>query len=465
MTAAGVSIVAIALLIAVATCIATRRQLGRQTQAADVIVALNGVLQTHVDELQARSRDFELLGEMSELLQVSTGLGEACDVLTAFGMALFPDYTGAVLISRNTQTAVESIASWGVDPVTELATADCWALRRGRTHIGSEGGVRCLHAQNLGRTTICLPMPALGEGHGLVVLTAPGPLPGEAVERFARDFSNQIALAVGNLRMQEALRTRAVRDALTGLYNRGYLDEALGRELARAARMQRQVGVILVDIDHFKRFNDTHGHDGGDALLQQFARLAQSLVREEDLVCRYGGEEFLVILPDVDFDTLHARAESLLEATRGLRVHLDGDELDTVTISAGLALSSDRLATAARVITAADRAQIRRTRPRRRPSSPHRRRRRRVKLRRLSCPHSNRCLIPPQSGAAESACASTESSPPASAATTASSSISACTARASATAGCCSADRASGSVSTGARANSPATRKCCRHGS
>lgn len=342
--------------VAVATYAVMRRQLKRHTHSADVIVALNGVLQTQIDEMQLRSRDFELLGEMSELLQVSTSIAEACDVLTAFGMALFHDCTGAVLITRSTAGVVESIAGWGGNPPTDFPSTDCWALRRGQPHVGSAAAIRCLHAQGTAGATICVPMLALGEGLGVVTITSPRPVLGEEAERFAKTFADQIALALANLRMQETLRTRAVRDALTGLYNRRYLDEALGRELVRASRRQRQVGVILADIDHFKQFNDTYGHSGGDTLLQQFARLMQSLVREEDLVCRYGGEEFLIILPDVDVELLRSRAESLLEATRLLRVHVEGEELGRITVSAGLALSSDRSATAASVITAADRA-------------------------------------------------------------------------------------------------------------
>lgn len=351
----AISISTLVVIGAAAACLTMRRRLQRQIHSADVIVALNGVLQTQVDELQLRARDFELLGEMSELLQVSTTVNEACDVLSAFGMALFHDFTGAVLITKSAPGIVESIAAWGEAPVTDFATTDCWALRRGQPHIGSASAIRCLHAATTG-VTLCVPMLALGDGLGVVTISSSQPVIGGDAQRFAKSFADQIALAVANLRMQETLRTRAVRDALTGLYNRRYLDEALGREIVRAMRRQRQVGVLLVDVDHFKRFNDTHGHGGGDALLQQFARLMQAHATEEDLVCRYGGEEFLVILPDVDVDALRTRAESLLEAARLLRVHLDGEELGGITISVGIALSNERLSAPASLINAADRA-------------------------------------------------------------------------------------------------------------
>jgi diguanylate cyclase (GGDEF)-like protein len=341
-----------------ATVAGMRRRIARQTHAADVIVALNAMLQTEIDELQQRAQDVEMLGEMSELLQISTTFGEACEVLPAFGARLFPGLTGAVFTSGATPGLMTAIASWrGGLTVSEFPITECWALRRVQVHSGSAAGVRCPHAETLTGATVCVPMLALGEAIGVVTFNAPDASSiAPMVEQFARTFAEQIAFAFANLRLQETLRMRAVRDGLTGLYNRRYLDEVLSRELLRAARCRHQVGVLMVDVDHFKRFNDTHGHAGGDALLQQFARLMQSVVREEDIVCRYGGEEFVVVLPDADTSLLHATAEAVLEAARQLRVHLDGDELRAITASAGIALSNEHGTSAAGIIAAADRA-------------------------------------------------------------------------------------------------------------
>lgn len=351
----GAAVGLIALLVAVA---AMRRQIKRQTRSADVIVALNSLLQTQIDELQQRSQDIEMLSEMSELLQISTTIGEACDVLPAFGARLFPYTRGSVFITRGTPGVVESIASWGGKaPVGDFSTTECWALRRAQVHTGSAAGIRCPHSEGLIGATLCVPMLALGEALGVVTLNvSDAPVFPSNVEQFAKTFADQIAFAIANLRLQETLRTRAVRDALTGLYNRRYMEEALARELLRASRNHGQVGVMMIDVDYFKRFNDTHGHAGGDALLQQFARLMQNVVREEDVVCRYGGEEFFVVLPDANADVLRSTAESLLEAARHLHVHLDGEPLGAITVSAGIALSNERDTTVASLISAADRA-------------------------------------------------------------------------------------------------------------
>lgn len=340
-----------------ATVVVMRRQLKRQTHAADVIVALNAMLQSQVDELQQRSQDIEMLSEMSELLQISTAVDEACAVLPAFGTRLFPGISGSVYIAHNTAGVVESIAHWGGEPaVLDFVMTDCWALRRAQAHAVAAGGIRCPHTHSMIGATLCVPMLALGEAIGVVTLNVSDSASiAPNVEQFAKTFADQIAFAFANLRLQETLRTRAVRDALTGLYNRRFMEESIARELLRASRQQRQVGLVMIDLDHFKRFNDAYGHTGGDALLQQFARLLQSLARPEDVVCRYGGEEFVVVLPDADHDLLRMRAGSVVEAARQLRVHLDGEELGPVTVSAGYA-SSGNGTTVAALIATADRA-------------------------------------------------------------------------------------------------------------
>ena len=335
-----------------------RRQIRRQTHAADVIVALNTMLQTQVDELQQRAHDIAMLSEMSELLQTSTAIREAYDVLPAFGARLFPNMSGAVHVMPSVPGRAETVARWGSFRSTpDFATSDCWAFRRAHMHTGTAAGVRCPHAENEIGATLCIPMLALCEAIGVVTLNvSDAPSFPAHVEQFAKSFADQIAFALANLRLQETLRTRATRDALTGLFNRRFLEETLGDELMRAARSGRQVGVVMVDVDHFKRFNDTYGHLGGDALLQQFGRHMQSLLGNGEVLCRFGGEEFVAVLPDTNADVLRLRAEALVEGARRLHVKLDGQELAPVTVSAGIAISRERGTTTAALLAAADRA-------------------------------------------------------------------------------------------------------------
>ena len=138
------------------------------------------------------------------------------------------------------------------------------------------------------------------------------------------------------LKISEAeMREKSVRDALTGLYNRRYLEETLTREVKRAARNEYSLGIIMIDIDHFKLINDTLGHAAGDAFLKEFGKLLKDQVRQYDIACRYGGEEFVLMMPEVSMDLTRERAESLREKTRQLEVKYKDRILDPVTIISG----------------------------------------------------------------------------------------------------------------------------------
>jgi diguanylate cyclase (GGDEF)-like protein len=155
------------------------------------------------------------------------------------------------------------------------------------------------------------------------------------------------------------LRDLSVRDPLTGLFNRRYLEETLERELNRAARKQLPLGIIMVDIDHFKQFNDAHGHSAGDALLQQVGRMLREHIRGADIACRYGGEEFTLILPDASRDVIRQRAEHMREDARQLHVRREGQALEAVTLSLGIAVFPEHGSTGAAVLGAADAALYR----------------------------------------------------------------------------------------------------------
>ena len=162
-----------------------------------------------------------------------------------------------------------------------------------------------------------------------------------------------------NLRLQKALRVQAVRDPLTRLFNRRYLEETFERELRRAERRRGPLGVIMLDLDHFKVFNDTFGHAAGDALLRALGQFLVSRSRREDVACRYGGEEFVLIFPDAPLETTTRRAEQLREEARSLQVQYHGHSLGTVTISVGVAGFPEHGATTATLLRAADEALYR----------------------------------------------------------------------------------------------------------
>jgi diguanylate cyclase (GGDEF)-like protein len=311
-----------------------------------------------VDRSRAENVRLRLLVELSERLLLSPSIEDAATILPSFGSRLFPRLEGAVYVSRASTESVKLAATWGnrCEEDVILAT-DCNALLLGTTHVA--GDTLCEHSSlTPDAATICVPMLDAGESFGLLILRASGgaPLP-PGITRLARLFAHQVALALSNLRLQETLRSAAVRDSLTGLFNRRCIAESLTVELLGRGDPNARVGVILIDVDHFKRFNDTWGHGGGDALLKQLARLMQDMFGgEDDVVCRYGGEEFLIVLANVSAEALRTRAARLLERVRELQVACDGHLVTGITASAGIAISPHHSNNIEGLIAAADRA-------------------------------------------------------------------------------------------------------------
>ncbi|HQO28926.1 MAG TPA: GGDEF domain-containing protein, partial [Accumulibacter sp.] len=159
----------------------------------------------------------------------------------------------------------------------------------------------------------------------------------DARRQLVQMTSENIGLAIVNLRLRESLRSQSLRDPLTGLYNRRHMEDFMARECRRAQRQRRPVSFMMADVDHFKRFNDKHGHQAGDALLAGLANTLQQRLRGDDIACRYGGEEFIVILPGASLENVVQRAEGLRRLVADdLRIIYDGDELPGVTLSIGV---------------------------------------------------------------------------------------------------------------------------------
>ncbi|MDQ3006786.1 MAG: diguanylate cyclase, partial [Chloroflexota bacterium] len=177
--------------------------------------------------------------------------------------------------------------------------------------------------------------------------------------QFGRLFANLAALVLNSAQLREALREQSIRDPLTGLYNRRYMEEALKQHLKRVTRQLHPLGVIMLDIDHFKNFNDTHGHAAGDALLRELGRFLQSHIRGEDVACRYGGEEFLLIMPDASLEAAYQRAEHLRVEAKGLRAQDNGQSLKGITLSLGVAVYPEHGRNIDSVLRAADAALYR----------------------------------------------------------------------------------------------------------
>ncbi|HCS24187.1 MAG TPA: diguanylate cyclase, partial [Alphaproteobacteria bacterium] len=298
-----------------------------------------------LSEMQTLSDENRNISHMAEYLQSCQTPDEAYKILEDLMPALFPASSGRISTFNNSRNLIESTLTWGGNAdrnAGEFMPQECWALRRGQPHIYRRGGTEpiCTHISESSASSLCLPMQAHGETIGLLHMASDdetAPLHAERPQRLAKRISEQASLAISNLKLQNKLLVQSTHDPLTRLFNRRYLETTLEREISRAKRSGQPLCVMVLDIDHFKKFNDTRGHDAGDALLVHFAKLLQAKTRKEDIVCRYGGEEFVVVLPGASPDIGLMLAEKLCAATREMDVMFNGVSLGMITVSIGIA--------------------------------------------------------------------------------------------------------------------------------
>ncbi|CAN5227698.1 hypothetical protein BH10PSE12_BH10PSE12_22040 [soil metagenome] len=259
------------------------------------------------------------LFQMTDMLQSALDYADANAVLRATAEGLLAGFGGALYIFNNSRDRLDLSTCWhwpeGEQPPETVSPSQCWALKRGKTHMNGmeRGALRCEH-QGLAATVLEIPMMARGEVYGLLNVVATG----EHAESRLNDIgpmaeavADAMSLALSNIALREKLRTQALRDPLTGLYNRRYMEDVLERYVNLAARAGGAVSLIMIDLDNFKRLNDEHGHAMGDAVLRSVAVAIIGALRHTDIACRYGGEELVVVLPECQLAEAMAKAETL----------------------------------------------------------------------------------------------------------------------------------------------------------
>ena len=304
-----------------------------------------------IDELERMNHDIMQLTDLGNLLQSCNDPEEALAVIGHVAAALFGGLSGAVYLMQPSLNALEKKAQWGEPSSSDIVWPDdCWALRRGRSHVAHGlGTLACKHVADGHGSRVCVPMTAHGDTIGMLFVRGHQPgHPGADRDLTDTDIqlcqivAEQVGLSIANLNLRASLLSQAHRDPLTGLFNRRYAQEWMRQEAARASWTGDSLGVLMADIDSFKALNDEFGHDAGDHVLVVMADAMRRSMRSEDIVCRYGGEEFLVLLPGADRTTIAARAETLRTACHLTRVNYAGHALPAVTLSVGAAaLPSD----------------------------------------------------------------------------------------------------------------------------
>lgn len=360
---------------------AERRAHDRELSAA------NARLTASLHAAETRAGEIALLTELSGVLQSCRGLDEVFRSVQTYAVRLFPGEAGALYVLNTARDQVVRGSRWGAPVMDAAAFApdDCWALRRGRVFPSSDAarGLLCEHVAGRGASHgidadasadaapagagraadgapayVCQPLFAQNTLLGLLYReTAPGT--GDSAAQLATMLAEQVSLAIANIELREQLRGQALRDPLTGLGNRRFLESALALEAATAARGGRRLALALLDLDHFKRINDAHSHEAGDAVLRAMGEVLRERTRVTDIVGRYGGEEFLVLLPDTGLDGAIAVANHLLAAVRRLKVLWPGGVLDGITASIGIAVFPQHVERTEDLVAAADAALYR----------------------------------------------------------------------------------------------------------
>lgn len=270
-------------------------------------------------EAEDSRQQIEQLFAMTDMLQSAQNHEDVGAILEATAVHLLPQFRGGLYIFNNSNDRLDLVRHWpqgpDCDPSPALVPGNCWALKRGKAHINDPvKGTLCCEHNNGVFSTLEVPMVARGKVHGLLMLAIAsddGTVRLQAVRRIARALADSVSLALANIGLQEKLRTQSLRDPLTGLYNRRYMEDALDRYISLAERDGSPLAVVMVDLDHFKKLNDTQGHAKGDAVLREVAAQMVGSLRPADVVARYGGEELVVILPNCGLEDARLKAEML----------------------------------------------------------------------------------------------------------------------------------------------------------
>ena len=327
----------------------------------------NGLERQRLEQEQEDNRAMrDLLSRMTQRLQGCDNMRDLAEVVRRFTPEIAPLFAGRLYIQDSRSSMMQQVCQWGVPAQSraDFPPSACWALRRGQPHrpAGDAIDIPCDHLDGMAdAATLCIPLIAQGESIGLLYLErAQDALPDEVArtEKYIEMLAENIGLALANLRLRDALRDMAMADALTGLANRRHFDEVLKFQVEQTERNGTPLSCLILDIDHFKHFNDEFGHDAGDAVLQAVGGVLGQALREKGNAFRLGGEEFVLLMPGFQPDQALERAVQVQQEIRNLRVEHRGKALGAITASFGLAAFPDHGA-ADRLLRTADAALLR----------------------------------------------------------------------------------------------------------
>ncbi len=317
-------------------------------------------------DIQARlNEEASKLTLMTTALQTCASLAEAAEICVWYSQKLLPNTNGILFLMLPSKSELERISSWGTVQYKKYIRAkDCWAIREASQHIVKDPNqdMICEHVKfenTIISPYFCAPLFAQGEMMGLLYIEFPKFSASEISENIINlinHLSGSMALALSNISLREDLLSQSIHDPLTGLFNRKYLDEVFNSNMSLAIRKNLGLAVLMIDIDHFKEINDKFGHQAGDLVLQTVGKLLQNQIRLYNTACRFGGEEFLIVMVDIMREDAIKRAELLREIIEKLEIVYHGELLPRVTVSIGLASFPENANNSQMLIELADKA-------------------------------------------------------------------------------------------------------------
>lgn len=322
------------------------------------------------DAMRKRNWELDLLNQMTNALQGCQTEDTTYLVLQEICPQLFPNESGCLYLLNEHQAELKVVAAWGGTPPAASVLKDAdWNIAGGRIFTFEQPKKKPVHLHVACRDeTDGVPYALRNvdkEMLGLLFFSfeqcnydefdEDSIRQAESKQLISTRVAEQYALYLTNIRMRMELQMQVTRDPLTNLYNRRYMEETLANEVRRVVRKRASLGVLMIDVDHFKTFNDTYGHESGDVILQELSALFQKNIRGGDIACRYGGEEFLLILPDTTLEIASQRANELLRRVRELRVISQQHE-HRITVSVGVAAAPEHGQDVHGLVNAADTA-------------------------------------------------------------------------------------------------------------
>ncbi len=320
---------------------------------------------------ELRQAERQLLALTSEWLYSAKSVDELLMVVKRAMHTLIPEADGALYVYDKSRSMLGLAVCWGSLPEfpQHILPDECWALRRGRAYSYGLKPIQfdCDHVTKPGTPYFCLPIIAHGETIGLMHIVFDGFEEGGIMRHMREEVlrnrweislicAEQISLAVANVRLRQELHEKSMRDALTGLWNRRWFIDHAQREFLLAAEQGEPISLIALDVDHFKKFNDTFGHDAGDLVLREVAALMAEKFSGALQPCRIGGEEFVIFCGACGSEAAVAHAEEIREAIARLTLSNGAQGLPQITVSAGIGTLGRDGQSVEQVMKAADKA-------------------------------------------------------------------------------------------------------------